>query len=161
MEAEARSFKRPAISAATMGGRVTAVVAIVSVVGALALAAWRVPVTVAHLGDEAGSHSRLSFADRDIAGGNGVIVDQSAVYAARAIIPANASYRMVVGPNVKNPTSLTEVFSPLYYQYFLLPRRQDDHGRWIVCFGCDLNRVAAGADVVWSGQDGISIGRLP
>lgn len=122
-------------------------------------AAWRAPHALARLGRLAGESSRLDYADREIAGGNGVVGDQAALYAARQTIPQGAAYRVATGPHLKSPTSLTVTFAPLYYGYFLMPRHQSAQARWIVCVGCDLPATSPGAHVVWSDENGISIAR--
>jgi hypothetical protein len=124
-----------------------------------AAALWRAPLAVSRLGSLAGESSRLDYADREIAGGNGIIIDQGALYEARAIIPPGARYRILVGSRLQNATSLSETFAPLYYGYFLLPRRQSAGAPWIVCFGCDLAASAPGAQTLWSGENGISVAR--
>lgn len=120
---------------------------------------WRAPLAVSRLGTLAGQSSRLDYADREIAGGNGIIIDQAAAYAARQIIPPHADYRVVVGPGLKDATSLSETFAPLYYGYFLMPRHQSPTARWIICFGCDLRTT--GAREIWRDEDGIAIAEVP
>jgi hypothetical protein len=122
-------------------------------------ALWRAPLAVSRLGTLAGESSRLDYADREIAGGNGIIVDQAAAYEARAIIPPRENYRVVVGPRVEGATDLSVPFAPLYFRYFLMPRHQVEQARWIVCFGCDLGATSPGAQVIWTDGHGISVAR--
>jgi len=127
---------------------------------ALALSlVWRGPALLSRTDGIASESSGLDYADRDIAGGNGVIVDQAAAYMARAMIPENASYRVLVDKRVPDATDLTKPFAWLYYQYFLIPRRQRDDARWIVCIGCNLARDAPAAHELWHDDQGISIAR--
>lgn len=126
---------------------------------AIGTALWRAGATTLHLGKLAGESSRLDYADREIGGGNGVIIDQAALYEAQALIPARASYRMLVGSALQSPTPLSEPFAPIYFRYFLMPRRQAGDARWIVCFGCDLGKDAPGATKLWEDGRGISIAR--
>src|SRR5690242_8382843 len=67
---------------------------------ALAVLVYELPHTVSTLGDDAAANASLSFADREIGGGNSIVVDQAAAYQARALIPAGATFRVLVGPNL-------------------------------------------------------------
>jgi hypothetical protein len=111
--------------------------------------------------DVASNNSSLSFSDREVAGGNGIVIDQEAVYQAQALIPQNAKYRVVTGSGLKDMTSLTLPFVDSWYRYFLMPRRPSADARWIVCYGCDVSKLGSPYRVVWHDTDGISIGRLP
>jgi hypothetical protein len=122
-------------------------------------AAWRAPHALARLGTLAGDSNRLDYGDREVAGGNGIVSNQAALYATRQVIPAGAAYRVVTGPHLRDATSLTVSFAPLYYGYFLMPRRQSEQAHWIVCVGCDLHATSPAARVVWSDGRGISIAR--
>ena len=60
----------------------------------------RYPPVLRELGDGTRTETvRLSYADREIAGGNGLVVDQLAVYAARGLIPDDATYHVAVAPD--------------------------------------------------------------
>ena len=83
----------------------------------------RYPEALSELTDTARANALLSFADREIAGGNAVIPDQQAMYEARARIPVDASYEVAVGVPVKGWSSLTADYARGYTTYFLLPRR--------------------------------------
>jgi hypothetical protein len=148
----------PRISGETLFVRVGVTV---FVAVALLAAFWRTGAAMLRLGDLAGQNSRLDYADREIGGGNGVIVDQAALYEARAAIPAHASYRFLDGSHLQSATALSAPFAHVYYRAFLMPRRQDPRARWIVCFGCDLATQAPGAVTVWQDSDGISIAKAP
>jgi len=129
------------------------VVATVVVVG-------RLPTVVTQLEDDAANNSALSYADREIAGGNGVVVDQAAVYAARARIPVDETYHVAVAPDYPHGTEVTVPAVESYYQYFLMPRRPADDARWVVCYACDVLEVEPRTEVVWSGGADISIVRV-
>src|SRR5439155_4896480 len=77
-------------------------------VAALSVGAVHYVHALSQLGDTASSNSSLSFEDREIAGGNSIVVDQRAAYEARALIPATDAYRVAVGPNLREKTELTE-----------------------------------------------------
>lgn len=115
---------------------------------------------LSRLDDLATANSALSFADRDIAGGNSIIVDQDAAYEARALIPAAATYRIVTGSSLKNPTPLTAGFVVNWFTYFLMPRRPSDSARWVVCYGCDTTRLGGPYTIRWHDDNNISIGQV-
>jgi hypothetical protein len=117
------------------------------------------PRVLDDLGDDASRNSALSYSDREIAGGNGLVADQTAVYAARGVIPEDETYRVDVGTGFTGGSDLTPAYVASYYRYLLLPRRPAEDAPWIVCYGCDLSRFAK-ADVVWKDENGISIARV-
>ena len=112
------------------------------------------------LGKEAGANAALSFADRDVAGGNSVLADQLLAYEANSIIPPDASYRLVIGPRLTKQASLPTTSVPGWLRYFLMPRRQDDSASWVVCYGCDPAGLGARYEPLWSDPYGISVGKL-
>jgi hypothetical protein len=111
-------------------------------------------------GGEASRNSALSYADREIAGGNGVVADQDAVYAARGIIPEDEAYRIAVNPDYPGGTDLTVPHVESYYHYFLMPRRVAADAHWVICYACDLEQYGPGFEVVWEGDEGVSIVRI-
>ena len=133
-------------------------VGVVCLVAATTLVvAVRYPILLHDLGRQAAKNSALSYADRDIAGGNGIVADQTAVYAARGLIPANATYHVAVSPDFKGGSDLTVGFVDSYYRYFLMPRRPAEGASWVICYGCDRAAYGSRVDVVWSDSEGISI----
>jgi hypothetical protein len=116
---------------------------------------------ISQLGDTASSNSSLSFDDREIAGGNSIVVDQRAPYEARALIPVNDSYHVVVGSSLHQWTELTQGYVAQWLTYFLMPRRPKENAKWIICYGCDSTTLGSGYEVRWRDREGISIGRLP
>ncbi len=117
-------------------------------------------VRIRDLGNDAARNSALLFADREIAGGNAVVADQSAVYQARARIPENGTYHVAVGPDFTGGSDLTVPFVESYYRYFLMPRRPADDAPWLICYGCDLEQYGSRARVVWQSDEGIAIARV-
>jgi hypothetical protein len=115
---------------------------------------------LSHLGDTAAANSRLSYADREIGGGNSIVVDQEAAYEARGLIPASAHYRVVTGGRLKNASSLTGSFVDGWYRSFLIPRRPSPTARWVICYGCDIGALGGSYVVRWQDDNGISIGEV-
>lgn len=119
--------------------------------------AVRYPTLIRDLGNDASRNSALSYADRDIAGGNGVVVDQGMVYAARALIPRDEPFSISVNPEYAAGSDLTVPFVDSYYRYFLMPSRLIEGASWVICYDCDLGEYGTSARTVWQGSDGISI----
>jgi hypothetical protein len=115
---------------------------------------------VSQLGDRASSNSSIGFADREIAGGNAILVDQRVAYEARALIPVGSTYRVVVGPQLRERTELTETYVAGWFMYFLMPRRPRDSARWTICYGCNTSTLGGSYEVRWDDGKGVSIGRV-
>jgi hypothetical protein len=136
-------------------------IVVIAVVSTCALVAVHYVKAVSQLGDTASGNSALSFEDREIAGGNSIVVDQRAPYEARALIPPNGRYRVVVGKRLLHRTELTEAFVTTWLTYFLMPRRPAPDAHWVICYGCDSSTLGDHYQPVWRSPEGISIGRLP
>ncbi|HJS50222.1 MAG TPA: hypothetical protein VJ745_07840 [Gaiellaceae bacterium] len=120
----------------------------------------RYPTVLRQAGRDAARNSDLSYSDREIAGGNGVVADQNAVYAARGIIPESETYKVVVDPGFQGGSSQTVPFVDSYYRYFLVPRRPAEAAQWLICYACDLEPYGSRAQVVWEGDEDVSIVRI-
>ena len=118
------------------------------------------PTRVRDADRAASENSSLSFADRDVAGGNALVADQAAVYEARGRIPEDASYHVAVGADYDRGSDLTVSFVDSFYRYFLMPRRQTEDAPWVICYGCDLDVYGPRAKVVWESPESISIVRV-
>ncbi len=127
---------------------------------AIAAAIRHYPGEIRALGETADANASLSYADRDVAGGNSVMPEQHAVYEIRGRIPAGDTYRVVVGPRQEGWTDLTEGSAEPFMRYWLMPRRPAADARWIVCVGCDP-AAFPGAAEEWSGEGGVRLLRLP
>jgi hypothetical protein len=121
---------------------------------------YELPHAVDTLGDEAARNAALSYADREIAGGNSILVDQLAAYEARALIPPGEPYRVVTGPHLRETTPLTLQAISGWLTYFLLPRHQTGDARWVVCYGCETSELGGVYRARWSDDEGISIGTV-
>ena len=90
-------------------------VGVVFLVGVTAVASVvRFPSTFDRLSDAAARGSSISYADREIAGGNGVVDDQAAVYEARARIPPRGIYHVAVGTEFEAESNLTVPYVASY-----------------------------------------------
>ena len=135
----------------------TGVTAVVAVTAAVATIYY--VKAVSQLGDTAASNSSLSYDDREIAGGNSLIVDQGAAYEARALIPPHAMYRVEIGTRLRDSTELTK-YAGDWFRYFLMPRRPGADAQWLICYGCDTSALGGSYVVRWRDEQGISIGEL-
>ena len=135
--------------------KVVAAVVTLLVVGACVVGSVQV---IRERGARAGANSRLDFADREVAWGNGWMLSQSALYAARSLIPADADYTVEKGDESEFEGPLTYRFAEGYLRYWLMPRRQRGGAVWVVCMRCERDELGDGAEVVWEDADaGVAI----
>lgn len=106
--------------------------------------------------DRAGENAALSYADRNVGGGNSIVADQSAVFEARGRIPENEPFEVVVGEPVEGWSELTQAFVASWFRYDLLPRRPRRGAEWVICYACDRATLGE-VEVVWEGDDGTAI----
>ncbi len=117
----------------------------------------RYPLVIRDLGRDASRNSSLSYTDREVAGGNSVVADQTPLYVARALIPEDERFHVSVSPSFEGGTELTVPFVESYYRYFLMPRRVSEGAPWVICYACDRAEYGPSAETVWEGAEGISI----
>lgn len=102
------------------------------------------------------ANAALDLLDREVGGGNSVIPDQRLLFEARGRIPADGTFAVALGEARPEWTDLTAPYAETFLRYFLLPRRAAPDAPWILCFACD-HSAYPGAEVVWQGEDGLSI----
>jgi hypothetical protein len=103
-------------------------------------------------GDDAAKNSAQTYVDREVAGGNGLVADQQALYAARALIPPDATYHLAIAADYTGGDELT--------QGHVASCRPEERAPWVVCYGCDLADYGSAAEVLWRGDEDISIVRV-
>jgi hypothetical protein len=136
---------------ARLGAALCAAVAAVAVLVEL-------PRALDRLGDRAEDSSRLTYEDREMGAGLGVVADQRALREARALIPEDGSYDVVTGPAaIRGSTELTRGFIESFAASFLLPRRHSNSAHWVLCYGCDADSIGKGVRVVWTNGAGVSL----
>ena len=136
---------------ARLGVALCAAVAVVAVLVEL-------PRALDRLGDRAEASSRLTYEDREMGAGLGVVADQRALREARALIPPGGSYDVVTGPApIRGATGLTRGFIESFAASFLLPRRHSNSSSWVLCYGCDADSVGEDVRVVWTNGEGVSL----
>ena len=118
--------------------------------------AVRYPDAFHDANDTARKNAALDLVDRDVGAGNSVFPDQALLVEARGLIPPDESFAVAVGDPQPGWTELTAGSAELFLRSYLLPRRLDPNGPWIVCLACDRDAYP-GADAVWEGDDGLSI----
>ncbi len=105
----------------------------------------------------ADANSRLDFADRDIAWGNGWMLSQNGLYAARSLIPKGADYDVVLGDASLFDDPFTYPYAENYLRYWLMPRYERSGAEWVVCYRCDRSALGDHS-VVWEDVEaGVSI----
>ena len=95
----------------------------------------------------------------------GVDISREFLDAALRLLPRDATYAVVTGPNVQVSTPITLSALAPYAQSLLLPRRQraffDADTEYVLCYGCDLGQQQGGGpiQVLWNGEPGLAIAR--
>jgi hypothetical protein len=116
------------------------------------------PRALDRLGDRAEASNRLTYEDREMGAGLGVVADQRALREARALIPTDGSYDVVTGPApIRGSTELTRGFIEAFAASFLLPRRHSNSAHWVLCYGCDADSTGQDVRVVWTNGAGVSL----
>ena len=118
--------------------------------------AVRYPDAFHDANDTARKNAALDLVDRAVGAGNSVFPDQRLLVEARGLIPPGESFAVAVGDPQPGWTELTAGSAELFLRSYLLPRRLDPNGPWIVCLACDRDAYP-GADAVWEGDNGLSI----
>lgn len=121
--------------------------------GAVALCAFAVAIGTGlwHLPDafravyrDVGELRSASALERQLSGARRVDVDTRVFVEARRLIPADAQYAVVTGPNVDVSNSATLAAVRPFAGYWLLPRRRlldPSAADWIVSYGGDLGAL--------------------
>ena len=116
------------------------------------------PQALDRLGDRATRSAALTYEDREMGAALGVVADQRALREARALIPSDGTFNIIVGPApIEGATELTRPFIESSATSFLIPRRHSDSSPWVLCYGCDARSLGERATVVWSNGAGISL----
>ncbi len=118
--------------------------------------AVRFPQAFRDANETARANASLDLVDRELGGGNSVFPDQDLMIEARGRIPVDGAFRVAVGERQSGWSDLTAPFAETYARYYLLPRRADPDGSWILCLACDRAEFPA-ADAVWEGESGLSL----
>lgn len=151
MSTAARTDRR--LTAARSGAVLCTVVAAVAGVArldeALGLFDWR-----------ADMNAGRSYLER-FYGDEGVVPDRSVVEEARARMPEDAAYSVVIGPGAPERGSWHPNLVADFLRYFLVPRRQTDSrsAEWIFCLGCDVSALGDRFVVLARGDGRFSFGR--
>lgn len=129
---------------------VAAVLAVARLDEVLGLFDWR-----ADQNDSRGYLERL-YGDEAIAGSRRVVQD------AIAWMPADANYRVVVGPRLRSENRFTSALAPDFLKYYLLPRRQTQStsARWVFCYGCEPAALGPRFRVLSAARNGVAFGRV-
>lgn len=103
--------------------------------------------------------------ERRLVSAYGVDISRSFLAAALRLLPRDATYAVVTGPNVEVSTPITLTALAPYAQSLLLPRRQnpffDANTEYVLCYGCDFaaQQASGPLQVLWDGEPGLAIAR--
>ena len=115
--------------------------------------------------DAAARNEGLTPQERQLVSAYGVDISRRFLAAALRLLPRDAEYAVVTGPNVEVSTPITLSALAPYAQSLLLPRRQsaffDAETDYLLCYGCDLaaQQASGPLDVLWDGEPGLVIAR--
>lgn len=128
---------------------------------AVGLAALRLDEVLGLFDFRADQNASLGYLDRLYADG-GVAGSQRVVEDALALMPADATYRVVVGPHMTDVAPFTRLIAEDFLEYFLFPRRQAESGPtpWVFCYGCEVSTLGPSFRVLSDGGNGVLFGRV-
>jgi hypothetical protein len=107
----------------------------------------------------ADQNAAQGYLEREYADG-GAVMHREVIEAARRVIPRDGTYRVVIGPNLTNEGRFTRLIVADFLKTFLLPRRQVPEADWVICYGCDRDRLGGPLEVVADAGDGVVLGRV-
>lgn len=110
------------------------------------------------------SQSQTAVGDRRLAPAFNYDVSRWFVSQAATVLPPNARYAFVTGPNASASMPITVWAAPFVTRYLLMPRQVVPlaQAAWLLCYGCDLDRIHRTIRVVWQEPDatGLQIARV-
>jgi hypothetical protein len=115
--------------------------------------------------DAAARNEGFTPQHRAIVSAYGLDISRSFLVAATRLLPRDATYAVVTGPNVQVSTPITLSALPPYAQTLLLPRRQlpffTADAQYVLCYGCVLAEQQRGGplSVLWNAEPGLLIAR--
>ena len=117
--------------------------ALLAFVLALGAGLWQLPGAVRDHYRAIGDLQGATVLDRQLGGARSVDIDVRILVEASRLIPADARYAVITGPNANVSTPITLSAVPPYAGYWLLPRRRlpeaSADADWIVSYGGDLD----------------------
>ena len=137
--------------------------ALASLLVALLTAAWQSPGTFRNLRDTVRGLEATSAADRELRALRGVDADTRVFVRARELIPADARYAVITGPNVRvsNPVTIHAI-AP-FAGYWLLPRRQvrdPSIADWLLSYGGDLDALGLEYELLVEAAPGVELAQV-
>lgn len=110
------------------------------------------------------TQSRTAVGDRRLAPAFNYDVSRWYVSQAAVVLPPNARYAFVTGPNASASMPVTVWAAPFVTRYLLMPRQVVplEQAPWLLCYGCNLARIHRTVRVVWKEPDapGLQIARV-
>ena len=136
-------------------------------VGALAVATstalWHFPGAFLTVSRDAGDLRSASALERELMGARGFDVDTRVFVEARRLIPEDATYAVLTGPDVQVSTPTTLPAVAPFAAYWLLPRRQlpfPSEADWVVSYGGDIRTLGLEYARVVEVASGIAVAEI-
>jgi hypothetical protein len=130
---------------------------------AIATALWELPDTFRAVNDEVRGLEAAGALERELGGVRRVDADTRVFVSARELIPADARYAVVTGPNVQVSNAVTLPAIAPFAGYWLLPRRQvQDVGAadWVLSYGGDLGALGLEYERVVEVAPGVALAEV-
>lgn len=137
-------------------------VVVAACAAAFAAAIYQAPHSIHRSAIAARTSEQRTPVERELAGVLALDLDTTFLVRARELIPADASYAVVTGPNVaaSNPVAPDAVVP--FTAYWLLPRVRVDpnDAAWVVSYGADLKALGLRYARVVTVSPGIAIAEV-
>ncbi|MEX2049121.1 MAG: hypothetical protein WEB90_06050 [Gemmatimonadota bacterium] len=133
---------------------------VLCVASAAAIGLFRIDEVLGLFDWRSDQNAALAYLER-IHGDDGVVANRQVVEDARALMPEDAAYRVLVGPHLRAANDSAGALISDYLRYLLVPRRQIETGpaEWVFCYGCELSELSEQFEVLSDGGDGTLFGR--
>ena len=128
------------------------------VAATLLLVLVQVPAAFERVHDAAERNEAFTSDERLLVSAYGLDISREFLLAARRVVPRDATYAVVTGPNAQVSSPLTLTALPAYAQSLLLPRRQSPfftaETEYVLCYGCPFaeQQRLGPVKVVWKGE---------
>ncbi len=135
---------------------------VVCVLIACALSLARIDDVLGLFDYRADRNASLAYRDRLYGEPFNIVGSQKVVEEADLWMPADATYRVLVGPDMQGESGLTTALAPALLEFILLPRAQTDAASapWVFCYGCDRSDLGGRFEVLSDSGNGITFGRV-
>jgi hypothetical protein len=137
--------------------------AVASLALAMLTALWEIPETFRDIRDTTQGLQAASALERELRGARGADADTEVFVRARQLIPADARYAVITGPNAQVSNVVTLPAIAPFAGYWLLPRRQvrdPANADWVLSYGGDLAALGLVYERVVDVAPGVALARV-